>query len=207
MTKDMFARFWEQRHAQSQAETATLRARVKELDGQIAQLVDRIVDASSDTVIAAYEARIKKLEREKLLIAEKLQNSGGSQRPFGEVFELALGFLASPWNIWKNGDYAERQTVLRLAFDDRLSYCWGIRVSNPKTSIVFRMLEGANAMRSKMAERAGIRTAIRLPVYTLSRRAPSTTRPPLRIGSLWVIGAGVARDRGAHARISARHVR
>ena len=32
---------------------------------------------------------------------------------------------------------------------------------------------------SKMAERAGFEPAIRFPVYTLSRRAPSTTRPPL----------------------------
>ncbi len=31
-----------------------------------------------------------------------------------------------------------------------------------------------------LAERAGFEPAIRFPVYTLSRRAPSTTRPPLR---------------------------
>ena len=31
-----------------------------------------------------------------------------------------------------------------------------------------------------MAEGAGFEPAIRFPVYTLSRRAPSTTRPPLR---------------------------
>src|SRR5436190_21403351 len=31
----------------------------------------------------------------------------------------------------------------------------------------------------KVAEGAGFEPAIRLPVYTLSRRAPSTTRPPL----------------------------
>ncbi len=34
-----------------------------------------------------------------------------------------------------------------------------------------------------MAEGAGFEPAIRFPVYTLSRRAPSTTRPPLRTGT------------------------
>lgn len=34
--------------------------------------------------------------------------------------------------------------------------------------------------RSRMAERAGFEPALRSPVNTLSRRAPSTTRPPLR---------------------------
>ena len=32
----------------------------------------------------------------------------------------------------------------------------------------------------RMADRAGFEPAIRFPVYTLSRRAPSTTRPPVR---------------------------
>ena len=31
-----------------------------------------------------------------------------------------------------------------------------------------------------LAERAGFEPAIELPLYTLSKRAPSTTRPPLR---------------------------
>ena len=35
--------------------------------------------------------------------------------------------------------------------------------------------------RRSLAEGAGFEPAIRFPVYTLSRRAPSTTRPPLRI--------------------------
>ena len=39
---------------------------------------------------------------------------------------------------------------------------------------------------SKMAERAGFEPAIRFPVYTLSRRAPSTTRPPLHSRLIFV---------------------
>src|SRR6478736_274294 len=41
-----------------------------------------------------------------------------------------------------------------------------------------------------LAEGAGFEPAIRFPVYTLSRRAPSTTRPPLlcsRIMRIWTL--------------------
>ena len=38
--------------------------------------------------------------------------------------------------------------------------------------------------RSLLAEGAGFEPAIRFPVYTLSRRAPSATRPPLRVSAL-----------------------
>lgn len=34
-----------------------------------------------------------------------------------------------------------------------------------------------------MADREGFEPSIRLPVYTRSRRAPSTTRPPVRPGT------------------------
>jgi hypothetical protein len=38
----------------------------------------------------------------------------------------------------------------------------------------------AEALSEKLAEGAGFEPAVRFPVHTLSRRAPSTTRPPLR---------------------------
>jgi site-specific DNA recombinase len=38
---------------------------------------------------------------------------------------------------------------------------------------------------TKMAERKRFELSIRFPVYTLSRRAPSTTRPPLRTGKVF----------------------
>ena len=41
-----------------------------------------------------------------------------------------------------------------------------------------------------VAEGAGFEPAIRLPVYTLSRRAPSTARPPLRAALLYPAGGG-----------------
>jgi hypothetical protein len=40
------------------------------------------------------------------------------------------------------------------------------------------------ALNAKMAEGVGFEPTIRLPVYTLSRRAPSTARPSLRLGVL-----------------------
>jgi hypothetical protein len=43
---------------------------IKQTEKQIEQLLDRIVDASSASVVGAYEKRIATLELEKLLMAE-----------------------------------------------------------------------------------------------------------------------------------------
>ena len=118
----MFRDAWDQRSAQATEMMATLKGQAKKVDAQIEQLLDRIVDASSDSVIQAYEKRIAKLENEKLLIAERQVKQTKPRRPFDELFELALSFLSSPWNIWKTGDVDLRRTVLRLAFEERIEY-------------------------------------------------------------------------------------
>ena len=44
-----------------------------------------------------------------------------------------------------------------------------------------RLLVLCDIIYSKMAERMGFEPTIRSPAYTLSKRAPSTTRPPFLI--------------------------
>jgi hypothetical protein len=48
---------------------------------------------------------------------------------------------------------------------------------------------------SRVAEREGFEPSIRFPVYTLSKRAPSTTRPPLRKAGAYNGGAARTRTR------------
>jgi hypothetical protein len=44
-----------------------------------------------------------------------------------------------------------------------------------------------NNLQVIVAERAGFEPAVRLPLHTLSKRAPSTARTPLRISGLLIV--------------------
>ena len=90
---------------------------------QIDGLLDRIVEASTPSVISAYEKRIAKMEREKLVLQEKLESGPKPKATFDELFELAKALLANPCKIWGYGHLALRRTVLRSAFAERLNYC------------------------------------------------------------------------------------
>jgi hypothetical protein len=107
---------------QAKAVKSSMKGQVTKVERQIEQLVDRIVESESTTAIAAYEKRIAKLEREKLVVAEKLENGTTSKRPFEEMFELALQFLSSPWKLWDSDRLEDKRTVLKLVFADRLAY-------------------------------------------------------------------------------------
>jgi hypothetical protein len=70
-----------------------------------------------------------------------------------------------------------------------------------RCALFCRAARGETLHLKGMAEEAGFEPAIRFPVYTLSRRAPSTTRPPLRRGALY--SARRQTQRGRHVFVSA----
>ena len=69
LAKIMFGDAWRQRAAQ--ARLLSCKRELKVIEGQIEDLLERIVEASNPAVIKAYEARIEKLEHERLLVDEK----------------------------------------------------------------------------------------------------------------------------------------
>ena len=142
------------------------------------RFMDSIVDVQSDTAIPAYEWRIAKLENDKLIKAEKLAKPIAPYRGFEDMFELALTFLASLWKLWASDKLEDKRTVLKLAFEGRLAYCRKDEFRISQASEPFRFL-GLCGQNHEMADREGFEPSIRLPVYTRSRRAPSTTRPPV----------------------------
>ena len=137
----MFKSAWEQQRQNGQIMTQTIKRSITQCETQIAQLLDRIVSANSDSVISAYERRIDKLEKEKLALDEKLAKAGKPQRAFGEMFELAMRFLATPCNLWKSERLEDKQTVIKLVFSAPLKYSREEGFQTPATSCIFGVFE------------------------------------------------------------------
>lgn len=141
MVKDMFRRGWEMRGAYMASLVKSSERELRKVDTQIEGFLDRIVDASTPSVIARYEERIAKLEKEKLLLKEKMNQDGEIQRPFGEMFELALGFLSNPSKLLEKKRLADVKTLIKLCMEEPLVYCRESGFRTPKTSAPFRFVE------------------------------------------------------------------
>ncbi len=151
---------WNKRLSQMQDIKKALRRDILKIDKQVEGLMDRIVDAQSGAAITAYERRIGKLEKDKLIKAEKLAEPTAPHRGFEEMFELALTFLASPWKLWASERLEDKRTVLKLAFEDRLPYCRKEGFRTPQASEPFRFL-GLCGQNQEMAERQGFEPWVR----------------------------------------------
>ena len=155
LAKAMFRDAWSQRAAQAKEIAKGWKERIALIERQSAQLLDRLMEATSPQVIAAYEKRLEELEREKLLVREKLESAGKPQRDFDEMFELAMAFLSSPWKLWENGKIELRRAVLRMVFLGRVEYCRKEGLRTPDIALPFKALGGKCGNQWNMAEREG----------------------------------------------------
>ena len=170
--RGMFRDIWAMLIAQGQDKRKQLERQLKDTEAKIEQLLDRIVETDSPAVIAAYEKRITRLEQQKLLAAEKLENAGQPKRGFGESFELALNFLANPQKLWASGQLELQHTVLKLAFLERPAYCRIEGFRTPEMALPFKALREICACKSQVAEREGFEPSVRVARTTVFETAP-----------------------------------
>ncbi|MFC3569344.1 hypothetical protein [Paracoccus simplex] len=102
--------------------------------------MERIVEADNASVIKAYEGKIAKLEREKLLLTERAAQIVPPKGRLEEFIEPALEFLGNPWNLYENGSLAFKRTVLRLAFAEPLRYSMDSGYRTAETAFPFKVL-------------------------------------------------------------------
>ncbi len=179
IAKAMFRDAWDQRAVQSENLVETLKLDMKLIEKQLEDVLERIMSASNTTVITAYETKVEKLEREKLILAEKLAKGPVTQGKFDQFIEHSLVFLANPWNLWRSGSFTLKQTVLRLAFSERIAYCRKEGYRTPKTALPFKALRDLSFDESQMVRPRRLELPRVLPHSDLNAaRLPIPPRPP-----------------------------
>ena len=155
LVRAMFRDAWDMRLQQAQDASTVAKAEIRSIEKQIDQLLDRIVDATNDSVVGAYERKVAKLEREKLLAEETMSKVGKPRHTFEESFEHAIQFLSSPCKIWDNADLILKKTVLRLAFKEPLPYCRKEGLRTPNLAFSFKALGGFYSNKCEMVHPTG----------------------------------------------------
>jgi hypothetical protein len=141
LAKALFRHAWDQRMAQAQESIRSGQRQIKAVEKQIEALLARIMESNNITVIEAYEDKITKLQRSKIILDEQLANQAAPQGSYAEKLEPVLTFLANPWKLWETGNVALRRTVLKLAFADRIQYDRNEGARTSKISLPFKVLE------------------------------------------------------------------
>jgi site-specific DNA recombinase len=151
----MLKAHWDDLLQRTREDASSYKAELARIEKQSEQLLDRIVEAENQSVVAAYEKRIAKLEQEKALLTEKASSNAGPRAGFEEMFELSMRFLSSPWKIWDTGRFELRRMVGKLTFAQRLEYVRNQGFRTPELSMPFKSLEVFQMGKSEMAHPVG----------------------------------------------------
>ncbi len=122
MIKAMLKDAWEMQTAITINSAKAFKQDVLKVEKEINQLVERVMEATSPRVIAAYETRIDELEKKKLTLQEKAEKTVTPKHSFNEMLELSLLFLVNPYKLWASGRFNLQRTVLKLAFAGPIYY-------------------------------------------------------------------------------------
>lgn len=149
--KDLFFKAWDECTSRTEEIAKSLRDELRKNEQQIEQLLDRIVESSTPSVIAVYERRIAKPEKDKLIIIEKPQANAAPKRGSADQLELAFRFLENPHELWVSDRLDDKRLVLKLTFANRLAYCRKSGFRTPQTTLPFKALEAVQGGKCKMA--------------------------------------------------------
>ncbi len=140
LARAMFKDAWNMRLTQAHREKDEIARQLRDAEKQIETLLERIVETDNASVIKAYETKIARLEREKLVLSDKAARIVPPRGRLEEFIEPALQFLANPWNLYENGSLTFKRTVLRLAFVEPLRYAPESGYRTAEISFPFKVL-------------------------------------------------------------------
>lgn len=156
LAKTMFKDAWSLRLTEAQRDKEAVTKQLADIDKHVEALLERIVESDNPVVVKAYETKIAKLERNKLVLAEKAAQIVPPKGRLEEFIEPALHFLGNPWNLYENGSLAFKRTVMRLAFSAPLSYSRENGYRTAEIAFPFKVLQEISTHKSEMVEPRGI---------------------------------------------------
>lgn len=136
----VFKAIWEFRVESQAVRSKQLQADANATQKKIDQLLERIMDAESGSVIKAYEAKIAQLEQHKLLLEDKAMQTAQRRYQYDPAVRTSMLLLANPHKLWASGVYEAKRAVLKLLFSDKLAYCGIEGFRTPAIALPARVL-------------------------------------------------------------------
>lgn len=135
---------------------ASTRQELQMIERKTEQIMERLVEADSPALIAAYENQIRKLELRKRAAEEEMSRSERPTASFKETYRTAMEFFANPWKLWSSERLADKRLVLRMAFKSRLGYFRNEGYRTAETTLPFKLLTAILPQKEGLVEPIGI---------------------------------------------------
>ncbi|TSC59956.1 MAG: Resolvase domain [Candidatus Peregrinibacteria bacterium Greene0416_62] len=155
LTKAIVMDVWKNESANVHRVLQKREDRLKEIADKIETYYERIDQASNNTVISGYEAKIEELGNEKLRIGENIGKIKKGAVSFETAVTVVFDFVQNPSKMWNKGELSEQRLVLRLVFSEPLYYRLGTGFETASLSLPFALSGMKGVSKSKLVDLMG----------------------------------------------------
>ena len=153
---DVFRTLWDNRSQRLTHDRKSIESELRKVERDTEQMLDRLVETDSQTLIQTYERRIRSLEERKAELREKVSQCGKPLADFETTYRTAMTFLGNPWKLWDSPRYEDKRAVLKMVFTERLPYRRGKGYRTAATSLPFEVFRLLDKPQSEMVRAVGI---------------------------------------------------
>ncbi len=188
--KEIVIRQWNNDFKDAIRDVEGANSRIAELEKKKSKLIDKYIE---DKVSEEdYQRTLARYEQAKLSLEAERATLEENKITKESVLDTAMEFITNLVSTWRNLPLKEKQKFQIAIFPKKITVLpngdFGTYEISPifqETTEIERTLtdnkNGSPSGDATMAERTGFEPAKALRPYTLSKRAPSTTRTPLRL--------------------------
>lgn len=122
LTKAIFMDTWREGKEASFQDHKTIENQLLQIEGQIANLAERVGTSNNQLLVVAYESQIEKLALQKEGIETKHSQPQFTQEQFGTALNSVFMALENPLLLWKSENMEDIRTVQYMYFDQPPRY-------------------------------------------------------------------------------------
>ena len=159
LTKAIVCDLWKKKELGMTAKIRRHEEEVKALQGERNKLLERLTKTTDDKMIGVYETRISELMEKELVLKNSIMSVTRHKPKIETALDIVFDFLQNPLRQWEKGDIHRKKLVLKLVFEQKLTYNRKSGFETAILSLPLRVFTLPEAQKPSLVEMAGIEPA------------------------------------------------
>jgi len=152
LTKKVIREVWEKKEKGVAAKKRRMITELSELESENNLLLGRLVRATDDNVVTAYEKRLSEMAENELVLKSSIMSFETHRPNIETALDIVFDFLKNPLDKWQKGDIHQKRLVLRLVFQEQLVYNKNSGFETAILSLPLRVFTLPEAQNSRLVD-------------------------------------------------------
>lgn len=138
LTRGMLVDAYNERHADTRAQQHAQQAQIRSMEKEKEQAFMLLMKSANQPAVEAMcQERIQALSEQITRAKAALNECEAEEMPLAFALDTVCEFVTYPLDIWRAGNYHQKQGVLNLCFSEKISYDKAEKFRTPKLSPIF----------------------------------------------------------------------